>query len=368
MDAVVLVPGILGSSLDLYGQEIWPPNRDEALASHYERIQFLLNDDAKPKGIINWVVLPCAQIYAPLVSDLKAICNQVPQKKYIEFPYDWRQDLLKTAKQLSTQLDELVEKNGVKNITIVSHSMGGLVARILFEYGKIPSKWKAKAKVRLLCICTPHRGSPASLSKCMGIEPETTISRKDVKTLCDSDHPTAYELLPPPSKTFVWDVNKKPLDIYQPAIARLLKLSTKNLAAAKTSFSQHDIDNKPSKIEYTFVFGTDHTTEEEFIIDGTKPPIQYDSQGDGTVPTWSASYTGNKSGIVTWHTPGDHVGIFAVQAFKDYLYGYFGMAAPFVRAMKRDTNIAVLSPNKRMYAPGQAMRIRNDSGSAHKSD
>ena len=55
--------------------------------------------------------------------------------------------------------------------------------------------------------------------------------------------------------------------------------------------------------------------------------------------------------------PGDHIGILTVQAFKDFLQGYFGMAATFRRRKLRAANVAVLSPDKRIYAPGEAIRL-----------
>jgi hypothetical protein len=196
----------------------------------------------------------------------------------------------------------------------------------------------------------------------MGLEGETTITKSDVKTLCDSTkYPTPYQLLPPESKVIVWSLDdpqqQKPLDVYQTSTAQRLSLSKANLAAAQASFTHHNLDNRPKNVEYTFVYGTNHRTEETFYLKGSTIKTKTDNLGDGTVPIWSASFTGTRPGISTWSTPGDHVGILAVQAFKDFLRGYFGMTAALRRRKLRAANVAVLSPDKRVYAPGEAIRL-----------
>ena len=361
MDAIVLLPGITGSSLDLNGQEIWPPNWDE-VTSHYKRLPQLLDDHDEVGEIIKSVIVPCAEAYAPIAQDLRDICFQ-SGFKYVEFPYDWRQDLAESAYLLGLRLDELVKNDRVTGITLVCHSMGGLIARIMLERPKKKGsrpKWKGKIK-RLLCICTPHLGSPKVLSRCIGLEGESTITKEDVKILCDSTkYPAAYQLLPPESKTIVWDVKnpkqKQPIDIYGAGGSRLT-LSADNLTKAQKTFPDHNLDDRPDEVEYTFIFGTHHVTEEEFDLSGKTITPRTNSLGDGTVPIWSASFTGSRPGISTWSTPGDHVGILAVQAFKDFLYGYFGMAAPFRDQRARGENVVVLSPNKREYAPDEIIEL-----------
>src|SRR5262249_20070241 len=50
-------------------------------------------------------------------------------------------------------------------------------------------------------------------------------------------------------------------------------------------------------------------------------------------------------------------GIFAVQAFREFLYGYFGMARPFRAPKAPEEEVVVLSPNKRAYAPGELIDL-----------
>jgi pimeloyl-ACP methyl ester carboxylesterase len=356
MDAVILVPGIMGSSLTLSGQEVWPPNFGEVL-SHYKRLNLLLDDRVREKKIIESVLIPCAEVYAPIAYDLSDICSR-NGAKYIEFAYDWRLDLIKTSEKLG----DLIENSGAKNITLVSHSMGGLIARILLEKRrrKRPT-WLGKVK-RLLCICTPHQGAPLTFMKCTGLEGDNKITPEDTKLLCDSKYPSAYQLLPFKPRIFVWDVSdpnqKQPLDIYTDKVARRFVLKDSNLAKAIATLSHYNLDGRPKNVEYTFVFGTDHNTHDGFEVDKLYVTPAPTRLGDGTVPAWSAGYPGSKPGIIIWCTPGDHIGIFATDAFKEFFYGYFGMTEAFrSRKKERDANSVVLSPNKRNYAPGEKMEI-----------
>jgi hypothetical protein len=167
--------------------------------------------------------------------------------------------------------------------------------------------------------------------------------------------------LPSESQSFVWDVSDpqqmKPVDIYSSEWARRLSLSDRNLAAAKATFARHDLDKRPDNVEYTFVFGTDHETDQKFLVKELNVKAQADFLGDGTVPSASAGFVGSKPGIATWSTPGDHVGILAVQAFREFLTGYIGGSSQLRRQAGRTGRTVVLSPNKRIYSPGDRISV-----------
>ena len=220
---------------------------------------------------------------------------------YIEFPYDWRIDLLRSAALLGDLLNTLVEKDRATRITLVCHSMGGAGrSDTLKSTGSgFPPKWKGNVKKLLSRICVPHILVRRNLgAMCMGLQGETTITARDVKTLCDStDYPTAYQLLPPESKVFVWSFDdprqQKPPRGHLPERNGAAAYSHHSKSCvSSTSFAHHNPDKRPKNVEYTFVYGTNHRTEEKFYVKGSTVTLWTDDLGDGTVPIWSAGQYG----------------------------------------------------------------------------
>ena len=70
------------------------------------------------------------------------------------FPYDWRKDLSLTKPLLDQKISEIKTQTGASKVDILSHSMGGLVAR---NYIADPAK--AQNVRKLFTLGTPHLGS-----------------------------------------------------------------------------------------------------------------------------------------------------------------------------------------------------------------
>jgi hypothetical protein len=72
MQAIMLVHGILGSSMQLGTEEIWPPSGKEIIFNHYGRIAKLRNPSAIATGIISQIT-SAYQVYGPIIKDIDAI-------------------------------------------------------------------------------------------------------------------------------------------------------------------------------------------------------------------------------------------------------------------------------------------------------
>jgi hypothetical protein len=143
----------------------------------------------------------------------------------------------------------------------------------------------------------------------MGLEDEMTIRAADLgNTICpDHRYPSAYQLLPAPNNTALWDTTtgtEVPLDFYQTSTAKTIGLDLTNLGIAKSTFaSLNNFTNKPKNISYQFVVGTSHTTERgvdiSFDTEGyfTATPQSNNNSGDGTVPIWSAGPIDTGTGV-----------------------------------------------------------------------
>jgi pimeloyl-ACP methyl ester carboxylesterase len=191
---IIFIPGILGSSLvnRRTGHTVWPDlmvdsdaialpisspvlsqNTDEIVAEE-------VVENAKVSALI-----PEISIYGSMLESLERYggyrrgridapppggdCDTL----YL-FAYDWRRDLVESAHALGCRIEELKRKLGRPDLRfdIVTHSMGGLVARYYAMYGgrdvlddpvASPDWSGAQNLNRVVMIATPNAGSISAL-------------------------------------------------------------------------------------------------------------------------------------------------------------------------------------------------------------
>ncbi|MBP9801838.1 MAG: alpha/beta hydrolase [Candidatus Moranbacteria bacterium] len=123
-DPVIVVPGMLGSYPILRAHETEPV----------------------------WALDPLFQNYRDLVASLRK--NGLDEDVY-EFPYDWRESNVLSAKLLAQKIQEIKEARHWPKVDIVAHSMGGLVAREYIE----SNEYQADVD-QLITLGTPELGAP----------------------------------------------------------------------------------------------------------------------------------------------------------------------------------------------------------------
>jgi pimeloyl-ACP methyl ester carboxylesterase len=157
-----------------------------------------------------------------------------------QFDYDWRRDIVESAKKLDSFIKEKkkyvqleIEKRfGIKDydvkFDIVAHSMGGLVARYYLRYGSgdIPSDgeipkvtWEGSKHVEnLVMIGTPNAGSIDTFATLIeGFRPAIFLPYYPPAVL--GTMPSLYELLPRSRHNPVLDENRIPIkDILDPEL------------------------------------------------------------------------------------------------------------------------------------------------------
>ncbi len=148
LPVVFVLPGIMGSTLEVDGDTIWLDKLD---LMRGEFGQLDISKDVMPKE-------PFEDYYGDLIDRLRETHEVVP------FPYDWRRSLLaagKTlAKKINRKLDEIELRGTNQPVRILAHSMGGLVARAMIA--KRPKVWQrmtAHEGARLIMLGTPNGGS-----------------------------------------------------------------------------------------------------------------------------------------------------------------------------------------------------------------
>ncbi len=218
----VLVPGILGSQLVAPdGTQVWF-NFGNAVGAHDLALPFRVplaeaRDELCPAGLLGIdTILPRLFGFTEY-ADVTRLLEEAgfartgrhplrPGAAYHWFTYDWRRDLVESARRLGEALDELADSLGdpQARFNLVGHSMGGLVARYYLRYGgaepgpESPVTWAGARRVRSLVLAAvPCSGSIPALDTLLsgsrvGLS-STTLSVATVASM-----PSLYQLLPPP--------------------------------------------------------------------------------------------------------------------------------------------------------------------------
>jgi pimeloyl-ACP methyl ester carboxylesterase len=184
-DLVVVVPGILGSTLYRDGRQIW--GYRQIIKSLHRLTDQLTSDLSLPPqafdyprsgvadGVTAEAVLTTQGIIPGLVSidgydDLLTMLRVRFHEDFVDgsdavvaFPYDWRQSNEYTARRLQAWVEPLLARRRQHypeaRIVFVAHSMGGLVARY---YAHVLDEQQRTR--RIVTIATPYRGAVKALA------------------------------------------------------------------------------------------------------------------------------------------------------------------------------------------------------------
>jgi pimeloyl-ACP methyl ester carboxylesterase len=144
---VFVLPGIMGSELEVDGDRVWIDFVD-LFAGGLGRLRI------EAAGVTP--LRPYAGYYGELIDYL------AETHKVVAFPYDWRVEPAKEADRLARELGRAVAEAKAANqpVRILAHSMGGLIARAMIA--RHPDVWgemTSQPGARLLMLGTPNGGS-----------------------------------------------------------------------------------------------------------------------------------------------------------------------------------------------------------------
>ncbi len=280
---VVFVPGTMGSELWLGSERVWP--NVNLLFKQPEILRYAEDTRLEPKGILNEMVVVPNLIsfdqYNLLGDYLVEELGYERGNNFIEFAYDWRQDVRRSARHLA----EMVEGWDVSSpITIIAHSLGTLVSRYYVE------KLGGKKKVgRLVLIGGPHQGVPkiaANLLTGVDLLPFGLMGKRLTEII--ETFPSCYQILP--LYPCAIDQNGKPFNFFEdeswvkPAYRHLHRMAREFRRELGTT----------SSISTLSIFGYGMKTAMQIQIqrdlDGMfrKALIAVEPSGDSSVPESSA--------------------------------------------------------------------------------
>ncbi len=338
MDVVVVVPGIMGTRLALPGrngvadEEVWPPTVLETQLG-YRRREKLADARVVPTTVIENIW--CFDFYGPLFTLLGDIgYSESSNQRLVKFPYDWRRDLFATAERLASVLDG-VHRDGARTITLVGHSMGGLICRLLLEGPSYRGRPWFGAIRTFIAIATPHVGAPLALARALGAEGAMGISKSDFAWLSSQEaYPSAYQLFPAPGEDACWDQasgDLRAIDIHQPVAGRLLGLNPTLLGRCAALHQTLSSGARPPHVRFFYFAAAGHRTATRvnvFEVGGRIDPARTiitrtEDAGDGTVPLYSALARAPQRHVAT----NEHASAFLGSPFRSVFFRLFGQDA-----------------------------------------
>lgn len=297
----VVVPGIMGTHLQVDGQRIWL-DLDAACEGKFPRIG-MDRSGVETDGAVR-------MSYAAFVESLAAT------HEVLIFPYDWRLSLRDEGVRFATYLATVIaaaEGNG-RPVRIVAHSMGGLLTRMAAVLTKDEggNDWWARLKQlrgsRLVMAGTPNGGSwvvPAVLTGRDGVIKmlkmlDLSHSRNDLLRIIGRFE-GFLEMLPVDSACFdqitwkSWQVDDEDWPLLDPALLA-------KCAANRSLLDRFDFHADARFICY--LAGHDDHTPQTVMVAGKKLRFLSSSQGDGRV-LWETGIPRAK-GLEVWYLPAVH--------------------------------------------------------------
>ncbi len=314
-DAVILIPGILGTKLDFTTiappLNIWPsPN--ELVKADDEYLNLLSLG-------INGLDLPGRSFIASdIIQNITAlglftkniygnIVNLFENNGYannmllFQYPYDWRLNLSTTAQGLAQTIQTAAINSESGKVNIVAHSMGGL---LLKEYLRTAPANTINRINKVIFLGTPHLGAPkASKVLLYGDNLNISILDEERARIITQNMPSVYQLLP--SQKYINDFSGYITDA-RSEIKKVLSHDSTNqflsdsglnsslLTNANVFHTTLDTYPNASSIKFFDIIGCGSTKTISSIIikNNGKFDLRY-TLGDKTVPYVSASSVGN---------------------------------------------------------------------------
>jgi pimeloyl-ACP methyl ester carboxylesterase len=306
----IFVPGIMGSSLRFKGTGSYgQPVDEEVWGSSVPAIERLLGlspdylraSNVEPGEVIlefRFGRFRVSQLYGPVIRYLTSAqpsgMGLVQGTNFFPFPYDWRADNLETADKLAGFIRQSISSEETK-VRIITHSMGGIVARLML----VKAKDVARQTDKLFQIASPIQGSTkAYYSLKQGprihqlidkvwnflhrLDPTRRHRLQQALQQCHS----LYQLLPPPDVQILRNTMGDRYSAFDEGIWASLFKDHVDRAKQVHTLLRTKI---PQSIKC--IYSTCHDTDADYIVDqffNYQAVLQPQGAGDGTVVGASA--------------------------------------------------------------------------------
>lgn len=251
---VLFLPGLKGSVLNRGSDTLWPPTilsndiPQLALDGQGESV-----NDIHVAGILDKFY--SADVYLPFsnfMDDLED--NQDLIEEWFPMAYDWRFSVGKIlgdgvkmeneVVDVIAKVEELANNSRTGKVTIVAHSMGGLLGKAIIK--ELEAQGKDSLIDSFLMVGTPQLGTPQAISSILhgdseGIVAGFIVDASDIRAIAQNI-PSAYDLLP--SRQYFNDVSDPVIVFDEDAsFTQTWRLAWGSFINTYTSFSEFVTDS-----------------------------------------------------------------------------------------------------------------------------
>jgi hypothetical protein len=307
---LIFLPGIQGSMLTCLGNEYWPnaPAWLPSLQDQWMR-KLMLNADGTETSCNGPLETPdvIRSVLAPVLTQhfYDVTIQALKDAGYTEgvdlfmHPFDWRKSALANSQSLVDQIVALTQGRPGAQVDILAHSQGGLVARIALTRSEVVGRVR-----RVVTLGTPVLGAAKLLGVMLANDPcikewhaICLLNKKTVSEVVRT-FPGAYDLIP--SAPYAAAV-RPPLRVNGQPVTEAgyesIAAADSNQTLAQQAFNRHATYDgavpADSSVQWLRIAGTGKRTIGDINIEtGSGKPwfkVMWDADGDGTVPTGSAS-------------------------------------------------------------------------------
>lgn len=208
--SVAFLPGIKGSVLKTGNDQLWPPSTGN-IFDWTDDIQQLAIDPntgesvnpVTTDGILeNFLGTPVYSGFSAFMDALVA-SSTANVKEWKALAYDWRfnPDTIVSQSGMVQEIENMAHNSNTGKVTIVAHSMGGLVGKALIK--KLEEAGKAGLVDSFVMVGTPQLGTPQAIASILHGAGEDIgfgfiVNPASVRAIVQN-MPSAYELLPSPA-------------------------------------------------------------------------------------------------------------------------------------------------------------------------
>lgn len=211
--SVLFLPGVEASrlyeKLDMLGEyRLWEPrDRVEDLQRLYlDNEGKSVSDGIYTKDVVD-SFFGIVGIYGGFVDYMNDLVKENIIKEWKPIPYDWRlplEDIVDSGIKLENgemniieELEKLAKNSNTGKVTIIGHSNGGLLGKVLID--RLKTAGKENLVDKFIMVATPQVGTPKAMAGLLhgdklGI-PMTMVNRSTARNLVENMS-SAYNLLP----------------------------------------------------------------------------------------------------------------------------------------------------------------------------